>query len=153
MSELDSLSILDAGVSPPVPKLDLPAEHQDEEVLVDQNETELSLDSILGTPPDLERHLQMDSASLLEPSTALQELQSSEQEQPPVQALPLVLQRWESSGKPIPSISCVRCRASLWINRSHATLENYCRSMHMITWVTGDPQDLTECQGQELTPR
>lgn len=65
--------------------------------------------------------------------------------------LPLVLLRWQSSGKPVPSIACVRCQASMWINRSDKSLENYCRAMHLITWASGDPEDLKDCQGLEMS--
>ena len=59
------------------------------------------------------------------------------------------LQRLEASRRPKPSTVCEACPGSVWFT-SPAGVKCYCRVMHLVTWSTEEPNELTHCDGEVM---
>lgn len=51
--------------------------------------------------------------------------------------------------RPNPSTVCEVCPASVWF-ASPKEVKCFCRVMHLITWSTAEPNELTNCDGLAL---
>jgi len=58
----------------------------------------------------------------------------------------LVLSRLEKERRPNPSTVCEFCPASVWM-ASAKEVKCYCRIMHVISWISSEPNPLKDCDG------
>jgi hypothetical protein len=58
----------------------------------------------------------------------------------------LVLSRLEKERRPKVSTVCEFCPASVWM-ASPKEVKCYCRIMHVISWISSEPNPLTDCDG------
>lgn len=59
------------------------------------------------------------------------------------------LMQLDPGRRPNPETVCEVCPASVWM-ASTREVKCYCRIMHVISWISVDPQPLTHCDGVAL---
>ena len=68
-------------------------------------------------------------------------------EPPPIGSL--TLSQLPKERRPKPSTVCEVCPASVWF-ASPKEVKCFCRVMHLISWSTAEPNELTHCDGLAL---
>src|SRR5476651_336349 len=99
-------------------------------------------------PPDMSGNMDSSEPPDGPPDpTELQEtaVPPAEIEEPPVIGS-LTLSRLDKKRRPNPSTVCEICPASVWL-ASPKEVKCFCRIMHVISWSTDEPNQLTDCDG------